>query len=641
MSANDSMGIVFKCLSKGAVDFLVKPIRKNELKNLWQHVWRKCHSSSGSGSESGIQTQKSTKSRSVEMLENDTDSNDEAENGSFDLDDRDGSDNGSGTQNSWSKRTVEVNSPQPMSPWDELADPPDSTCAQVIHSRPEALSATWVPANATRECLNDKDELGNARTGKDLNIGITNVPELEGLSGKVMDGLAASMKDKHLELDHKDNEKMGRNLKLNKETQEDDLKDKDVGYMGDITNTRMPQVESTDNEFPNNPSNIANINGIATYENKDLPSLELSLKQLRDVGENGTGVQERNILRHSDLSAFSRYNAASTANQAPTGNVGSCSPVNNSSEVAKTESMHNLRSKSNSTPNQRSNGSSNNNDMGSSTNNFFITSDTLTDKPINKPAVNAHSCSAFQPVQHGHNSFLQPMVPGKQDAAKATLGQARAMHQKFQVQHHHHHYHHHHHHVLNLQQQQQLLNTDASSLRNAVEAAPECGTSDMVGTPVEGNAANYGSASGSNNGSSGQNGSSTAVVAERTNLVAENETGEKCEIGSGSGSASRSGDHSAQRVAALIKFRQKRKERCFEKKVRYQSRKRLAEQRPRMRGQFVRQDADKTKCLEHIPPNYFPVQTTQAIGCREQDCTPIDMKTKNSFRNCENESDHP
>lgn len=44
MSSHDSMGIVFKCLSKGAVDFLVKPIRKNELKNLWQHVWRRCHS---------------------------------------------------------------------------------------------------------------------------------------------------------------------------------------------------------------------------------------------------------------------------------------------------------------------------------------------------------------------------------------------------------------------------------------------------------------------------------------------------------------------------------------------------------------------------------------------------------------------
>ncbi|CAA6673556.1 unnamed protein product [Spirodela intermedia] len=46
---------------------------------------------------------------------------------------------------------------------------------------------------------------------------------------------------------------------------------------------------------------------------------------------------------------------------------------------------------------------------------------------------------------------------------------------------------------------------------------------------------------------------------------------------------------SMQREAALNKFRLKRKERCYEKKVRYQSRKRLAEQRPRVKGQFVRQ----------------------------------------------------
>eukprot|EP00899_Mesostigma_viride_P025478 jgi/Mesvir1/6114/Mv00821-RA.3 len=48
----------------------------------------------------------------------------------------------------------------------------------------------------------------------------------------------------------------------------------------------------------------------------------------------------------------------------------------------------------------------------------------------------------------------------------------------------------------------------------------------------------------------------------------------------------------AQRKAALSKFLLKRKERCFDKKVRYQSRKRLAEQRPRVRGQFVRKDAE-------------------------------------------------
>ncbi|KAJ6322883.1 hypothetical protein OIU77_012673 [Salix suchowensis] len=98
MSSHDSMNLVFKCLSKGAVDFLVKPIRKNELKILWQHVWRRCHSASGSGSESAVRTQKSTKSKGADESDNDTDSNDDDGIGSVGLNARDGSDTGSGTQ---------------------------------------------------------------------------------------------------------------------------------------------------------------------------------------------------------------------------------------------------------------------------------------------------------------------------------------------------------------------------------------------------------------------------------------------------------------------------------------------------------------------------------------------------------------
>lgn len=51
----------------------------------------------------------------------------------------------------------------------------------------------------------------------------------------------------------------------------------------------------------------------------------------------------------------------------------------------------------------------------------------------------------------------------------------------------------------------------------------------------------------------------------------------------------RKSQRSLQREAALTKFRMKRKDRCFDKKVRYESRKKLAEQRPRVKGQFVRQ----------------------------------------------------
>jgi CCT motif len=47
-------------------------------------------------------------------------------------------------------------------------------------------------------------------------------------------------------------------------------------------------------------------------------------------------------------------------------------------------------------------------------------------------------------------------------------------------------------------------------------------------------------------------------------------------------------DGEAHRKAAVERFRLKRKERSFHKKVRYESRKRLAESRPRVKGQFVK-----------------------------------------------------
>ncbi|CAL5191997.1 unnamed protein product [Lathyrus oleraceus] len=47
--------------------------------------------------------------------------------------------------------------------------------------------------------------------------------------------------------------------------------------------------------------------------------------------------------------------------------------------------------------------------------------------------------------------------------------------------------------------------------------------------------------------------------------------------------------HTNQREAALLKFRLKRKDRCYDKKVQYESRKRQTDKRPRVKGQFVRQ----------------------------------------------------
>ena len=46
MSTQDSVNTVYKCMLKSAADYLVKPLRRNELRNLWQHVWRRQSSQS-------------------------------------------------------------------------------------------------------------------------------------------------------------------------------------------------------------------------------------------------------------------------------------------------------------------------------------------------------------------------------------------------------------------------------------------------------------------------------------------------------------------------------------------------------------------------------------------------------------------
>eukprot|EP00262_Sarcandra_glabra_P004391 TRINITY_DN1536_c0_g2_i1.p1 TRINITY_DN1536_c0_g2~~TRINITY_DN1536_c0_g2_i1.p1 ORF type:complete len:779 (-),score=159.81 TRINITY_DN1536_c0_g2_i1:150-2486(-) len=590
MSSHDSMGIVFKCLSKGAADFLVKPIRKNELKNLWQHVWRKCQSSSGSGSESGIQTQKSLKSKSVDDDDNNTGSNDEDDNGSIGLNVRNGSDNGSGTQSSWTKRAIEVDSPRPVSPWDQLDDPHDSTCAPVIHPKPETFCNEWVPTAATGSLEHKEQLLENVKMGKDLEIGIPMNPDIHLKSypsEKVSINPTGSKQDKMPERDPKEeNEKLNeRMLELNRSPPISELRAHVVDLIGTITNRTNAQMEAGVGEGLKSLSNKDK----AICDTKDFPSLELSLKRLRSVrNDQITAHDDRNVLRRSDHSAFSRYNTAAAATQAPTGFGGSYSlPLDNSSAVKNFPSNQDVFPL-----NQRSSSSSNNNDMGSIAKNVFT-------RPASAFVGNSASIltskslcsSAFQPSQHSHNCPPQQLIPEKVDVKTTVdvVGQATGSHGQVQVQHHHHHYHHHHHHVHSMQQLPPEHND--LSLENMAAATQQCGSSNMFAGPMEGNGGNCSLNSSipvSSCGKNGQCGSSTATNAGGMNMESDKGPGGKdpALVLSGSGVDQ---NRFTQREAALNKFRQKRKERCFEKKVRYQSRKKLAEQRPRVRGQFVRQ----------------------------------------------------
>ncbi|KAJ4816864.1 two-component response regulator-like protein [Rhynchospora pubera] len=618
MSSNDCMGIVFKCLSKGAVDFLVKPIRKNELKILWQHVWRRCHSSSGSGSESGIQMQKCDKSNSNEDSDNDSSSSDDEENTSVGLNARDGSDNGSGTQaplintqSSWTKRAVEVDSPQSLSPSDQLADPPDSTCAQVIHPKAENYCDGWLPITNHNRDHQAQKESDDEFMGKDLEIGVPGNLNSDYPNEMVPAKPADRSTDKTPDSGPKtEGVTDGSNSFDEPTTQAADL----IGSIAMSIGAQQTATRAADT--PNRFVKITEGKDNGSDEFSELPSLELSLKRLRSAGDGvNLPVDDRNVLRRSDLSAFTRYHMSGAAsNQAPAGGyAGSCSPLDNSSEAVKTDSTQNMKSNSNdATPiKQGSNESSNNNDMGSTTKNVFTNRTAPTKEKVSSPSAvkNNQHTSAFHPVQHRPATTVpvantQTIQAKSKEATLATTSTNMAVPaqtKEVYMEHHHHHHYHHIHHHLDLHGMQQHHPPPPPKDRSMpVGSTGITGTPSltMLSVPVEGQAANYslnGSNSGSNHGSNGQNGGSTTANAGGLNVESANIVAEKSGAVNGNGNGSGSGSGSAvyqnrlTREAALIKFRQKRKERNFNKKVRYQSRKRLAEQRPRIRGQFVRQ----------------------------------------------------
>ncbi|CAM0145172.1 unnamed protein product [Urochloa decumbens] len=595
MSSNDSMGMVFKCLSKGAVDFLVKPLRKNELKNLWQHVWRRCHSSSGSGSESGIQTQKCAKPNTGDEYQNNSASNHDDDENDEDDDDlsvglnaRDGSDNGSGTQSSWTKRAVEIDSPQPMSP-DQLADPPDSTCAQVIHPKSEICSNKWLPAANKRNGKKQKENKDESM-GKYLEIGAPRNSSVEYQSSLNDTSVNPTEKQHGIQIPQCKYKKKViaedgcTNMLSEPNTETADL------ISSIARNTEGEQAVQQVADAPGCSSKMPDGNDKDHDSHIEVTPHELGLKRLKTNGTTTEIHDERNILRRSDLSAFTRYHTSVASNQGGARFGESSSPQDNSSEAVKTDSTCKMKSNSDAAPiKQGSNGSSNNNDMGSSTKNVAVKPSGNRERVTSPSAVKStQHTSAFHPIPH---QTSPANVVGKDKTDDGISNAVKVGHPSEApqscVQHHHHvHY------YLHVMTRQQ-----PSIDRGSSDA--QCGSSNVFDPSVEGHAANYsvnGGVSGAHNGCNGQNGSSAAPNIARPNMESVNGIVSENVAGGGSGSGSGNDMYQnrfPQREAALNKFRLKRKDRNFGKKVRYQSRKRLAEQRPRVRGQFVRQSGQE------------------------------------------------
>ncbi|KAH7680729.1 pseudo-response regulator 5 protein [Dioscorea alata] len=521
MSSHDSVSVVLKCMLKGAVDFLVKPVRKNELQNLWQHVWRKHCSSS-----------------SANVSDNNAASNHISVNASEMSETGENSDEGNHAFQSGGRPVVDIG---------------------VVQKSMEPLQDG---GGYSKDEVEAKQDQVDERLTMDLNDG----------SGDKSLGIPAEVT-----LPVPDSSLVEQGQKAECSYKTIPFRDEAIGFM------RLKQAVSINpsnychNNFINEPSSTMNCfmeNGAreVVYESarsfhKEDGSYHCSSSFMEFDGCPRQESRERHFLKHSNNSAFSRYGYEKICPSNPHGAstlwIRTTDCVDQSISHPSTDRCDDERNASLSpgkrlaspqmnvdeTPlNFQVPPNSNNDDTGFAPSEQLQENACIDHSSTREDASFCHpqlgyiplpipmGAIPYQTLCAGHHSILQPVF--HRDNALSGHG-SRAI---------------------------------------GEHIAPSCIPVDQS-NPTGSCSHDMMNVSWSN--CSGE--TSTAVVNRGNALESGNESGvQNC-------NRKVLGHEHSRRAAALVKFRLKRKERCFEKKVRYFSRQKLAEQRPRVKGQFVRQ----------------------------------------------------
>ncbi|XP_048531153.1 two-component response regulator-like PRR95 [Triticum urartu] len=482
MSSNDAVSMVFKCMLKGAADFLVKPIRKNELRNLWQHVWRK-QLANGEIDVQQIQQEENVAEQHGQKTEVTKDEHP--------------------TQNVVRKNRE----------FSEQESDAQSSCTR---SEPEAES------KHTNSFLEFKQ-----------------ITERQ------------SSTDPQNTLENRDPENPSDNKRKKVST--------DIEVVHIIDDEPKPSTPmEVDVVRTNSQGNGDKWFSIPAHQ------LELSLRR-SDYGRSED--QEKNdtrTLNHSTSSAFSLYNCRPISSF---GNAGDAQPCSTSATRVDLENKN-----------------------GDSAAPFADKADPICHPirvvalpvPVGGLTFDGQPFWSGAPVapllypQSGPPIWNSRTPVSQEVDTQATSSQQNDLAEMDCQQ------------TESTQRQEVLppptanekhLHVEIPSDSNPQQVSPMAGESVSGSSTVLNNSLNN-----SGNALSGSAcGSSSNRMATPT---------EQCNASdSATENPSMEGSHQlSQREIALNKFRLKRKERCFEKKVRYQSRKLLAEQRPRVKGQFVRQD---------------------------------------------------
>ncbi|XP_061996647.1 two-component response regulator-like PRR95 isoform X2 [Rosa rugosa] len=527
MSSQDSVNMVLKCMQKGAADYLIKPVRRNELRNLWQHVWRRHTLASGQAPQNLTVSQQKVEATS----ENNAASNHSNDYAACTHKTKGFSQKASDAQNSCTTPSLEA----------------ESACIQNMQdiSQLKYGSASNL-SNTDIEMLEDCDRLDNES--------VVHESETKGTFGSDI-----------VPLDEALNSVASR---LREENVSAKTMVQDEGIQAEICEEKAKTASGTRSfQYEVEPSvgvrdllctfdNWPNCNvGSSNRKDDGMKHFGLELSLRSSDGSHKELTEERPALKHSDASAFSRYN-----------NSKGLQPLFPTFPSTKSEDASNSHNRQDNMVN-------------------FVDGQTeQADSSIQGPQLGVFPVTSVRSdnMCAGYSHYFPSLFLGQSDLTPVfsikSVGQStqstfhseqgydesdkttgKSIDQT-------------------LHEQNKLENVE--HLKPGSPAASQSGCSSLGNCTVD----NHISGSAYGSICSGNDGKASLAVAGEMATASEslNDSGRYVREGSGVDSL-----RSSQREAALTKFRLKRKDRCFEKKVRYQSRKILAEKRPRVKGQFV------------------------------------------------------
>ncbi|CAL0305382.1 unnamed protein product [Lupinus luteus] len=542
MSSQDSVSTVYKCMLRGAADYLVKPLRKNELRNLWQHVWRRQSSTIG---VNGPQDESTAQQKVEATAENNATSNHSSGDAAFIQRNKELIEKGSDAQSSCTKPDLEAES----GPVETVREFSPQTCGEAY------------PSGTNTQEVETCIRLGQTLIKHDshaggLTVGITKNGEASTPSGK--DGDSEHFRGANISGEAHDNEYV------------------QISY--------FKEAIDLIGAFQTRPScSLKNSTVDCTGKFDFSPQLDLSLRRSHPSNFENELSEERHTLMHSNASAFKRY--TNRPLQAASAVLVNFSDKQRQQRINGEKNISNVANGCNS---------------DSSSPNMQSIMPPATAQSKESEFANSHSQQGhffpipvkgarFNDLCADYGSIPPPIFCTQSGPPSMPSPQSVVLLEPtFQ---------------LNAFYQSNIRENSSHQLseycgpnRNSTpnhmaytqghrsEHAEDRGHISPANDRSVSSSLCNGNASNLNNVGYGSNCGNNSNIDQVAIVMAASDEGKNEDL-TNNGTAYRS----TLREAALNKFRLKRKERCYEKKVRYESRKKLAEQRPRVKGQFVRQ----------------------------------------------------